>query len=104
MLRDSFRLCPSYKATSDKGSLVASYYFSKIAQNEAKKEKGPSKKRECLPWKSCPDAGSKKTKNKQKKPTKEQKPEIDKKMYPDSRISVGLPFLLPVQQFHLCQM
>lgn len=29
-----FRLCPTYKATSDKGSLLASYYFSKIAQSK----------------------------------------------------------------------
>jgi len=29
-----FRLCPTYKATSDKGSLLASYYFSKIVQSK----------------------------------------------------------------------
>lgn len=31
-----FRLCPTYKATSDKGSLLASYYFSKIEQSKKK--------------------------------------------------------------------
>lgn len=93
-----FRLCPTYKATLDKGSLNASYYFSKIAQSKKKKklkEKELSRKRESLSWKIIPYAGSKKIhKRRMKAFTK-----ISEEAYLDSRISAGPQFLLSFQEF-----
>lgn len=91
-----FRLCPTYKATSDKGSLLASYYFSKIAQRKKKilKEKDLSRKWEFFPGKLFQMQAAKKThKRKVKALTK-----ISRQVYLDSRISAALPFF-SLQQF-----
>lgn len=94
-----FRLCPTYKTTSDKGSLLASYYFSEIAQSKGGKKdilKTPlSRKRESLSWKIIPDADSKKNTYKQSKAVTK----IPREPHLDSRIFAGPPLLLLSQLF-----